>query len=63
VLSIYDVAGRFVRTVVDQTLAPNRYTAVWDGLTYAGERASSGIYFYRLVADGEELARKMILVK
>jgi C1A family cysteine protease len=62
-LNIYDASGRFVRTVVDQTLAPNRYTAVWDGLTYGGDRASSGIYFYRLVANGEELARKMILVK
>jgi hypothetical protein len=62
-LSIYDASGRFVRTVVDQTLAPNRYTAVWDGLSYSGERASSGIYFYRLVANGEELARKMIMVK
>lgn len=62
-LDIYDASGRFVRTVVNQTLAPNRYTAVWDGLTYGGERASSGIYFYRLVANGEELARKMILIK
>jgi C1A family cysteine protease len=62
-LRIYDASGRFVRTVVDQTLPANRYTAVWDGLTYGGDRASSGIYFYRLVADGVELARKMILVK
>lgn len=62
-LSIYDASGRFVRTIVNQTLAPNRYTAVWDGLTYGGDRASSGIYFYRLVADDEELARKMIMVK
>jgi C1A family cysteine protease len=62
-LNIYDASGRFVRAIVDQTLAPNRYTAVWDGLTYGGERASSGIYFYRLIANGEELARKMILIK
>ena len=62
-LEILDSAGRLVRTLVDQVSVPGRYTAVWDGRSSSGERASSGIYFYRLLANEEELDRKMILVK
>jgi len=62
-LLIYDVAGRIVRRLVDADLPADDYTAVWDGRTDTGEVAASGLYFYRLMADGRELARKMILLR
>ena len=62
-LLIYDVGGRIVRRLVDAEQTANDYTAVWDGCTDTGEAAASGIYFYRLMADGQELARKMILLR
>jgi len=62
-LLIYDVGGRIVRRLVDGEHPADDYTAVWDGRNDDGEATGSGIYFYRLMADGRELARKMILLR
>ena len=62
-LLIYDVNGRVVRHLVDTTLRANDYVILWNGTDDAGVSVSSGVYFYRLVADGRELERKMILLK
>jgi hypothetical protein len=35
----------------------------WDGRTLRGEEAASGVYFYRLRADGREIDRRMILIR
>jgi C1A family cysteine protease len=62
-LLIHDVGGRVVRRLVEAELPADDHTAVWDGRDDAGEAVGSGIYFYRLMADGRELARKMILLR
>jgi hypothetical protein len=62
-LLIYDLDGRMVRRLVQADRDAGDYTATWEGRTDAGDAAASGIYFYRLVADGRELARKMILLR
>jgi C1A family cysteine protease len=62
-LLIYDVGGRIVRRLVDAEQRADDYTAVWDGTNDDAEAVGSGIYFYRLMADGRELARKMILLR
>ncbi|MBD3348403.1 MAG: T9SS type A sorting domain-containing protein [Candidatus Eisenbacteria bacterium] len=62
-LSVFDVGGRAVRTLVDRDMGPGHYESVWNGKTDSGEDAASGIYFYRLSADGKELARKLILLR
>jgi hypothetical protein len=60
---IYDLAGREVRVLVDAVQKPGVYTAVWDGLTGAGDPAARGVYFIRLTAEGVEDARKVVLVR
>jgi len=62
-LKVYDLAGRVVRTLVAGELAGGEHTAVWRGEDDAGERAPSGLYVYRLTADGTTVARKMMLLK
>jgi hypothetical protein len=62
-LSIYDTAGRLVRTLVEGTLAQGFRSVEWDGTDGAGHRVSSGVYFYRLDAGGETITRKMVLLK
>jgi hypothetical protein len=66
-LRIYDVAGRLVRTLIDASLTPGRYTGqsatVWDGTDDTGQRVSSGVYFYRLTAPDYVATRKMILMR
>jgi hypothetical protein len=62
-LSIYDVTGRRVATLVDGTLESGVHRAVWNGRSDMGEQAASGVYFYRLTAGGEMVSRKMVLLK
>jgi len=62
-LSIYDVTGRRVATLVDGTLESGVHRAVWNGRSDTGEQAASGVYFYRLTAGGEMVSRKMVLLK
>jgi len=64
-LTIYDVSGRVVRTLVDeaQTLRSGQFKATWDGRSDAGTPAASGVYFYRLVTRGFNQTHKMVLLK
>jgi hypothetical protein len=64
-LTIHDVTGRVVRTLVDEVQTPRfGYSAVtWDGRSDTGTPAASGVYFYRLVAPGFSQTYKMVLLK
>jgi len=63
-LAVYDVAGRMVRTLVDKELqaGPN-HEVVWNGLDDAGQRVSTGVYFYRLDAGDDTMTKKMVVMK
>jgi subtilisin-like proprotein convertase family protein len=62
-LRIFDLAGREVRTLISGELAASAYTAEWDGRDDAGRQSASGSYYYRLRSEGQELTRKMTLLK
>jgi hypothetical protein len=63
-LRIYDVAGRAVRTLVNDTMkAAADHEVVWDGRDDAGTQVSSGVYFYRLEAGTVSDVRKMVLMR
>lgn len=62
-LRIYDVAGKLVATLVDRDQSAGPHSIVWNGKTDIGRQASSGVYFYRLDADGETITRKLTLLK
>ena len=62
-LSIYDVSGRLVSTLVDHTMNEGTHDITWNGRGVNGVQAASGIYFYRLRTDREILTRKMILLR
>lgn len=55
---IYDVLGREVDTLVEETLSAGRYTAVWKA-----EGRASGVYFVRMTAGNFAAVRRMLLVK
>ncbi|MFL2542526.1 MAG: T9SS type A sorting domain-containing protein [Candidatus Latescibacterota bacterium] len=63
-LTVYDVLGRKVRTLVDDDKHRAGYfTAVWDGHDDDFHAVASGMYFYLLEAGRLREARKMVLVK
>jgi hypothetical protein len=63
-ITIFDVRGRLVRTLVDnRSLPPGQYEATWNGLDDRGNNASSGVYFYRLTTPQFVETRKMALLR
>jgi hypothetical protein len=61
-IEVYSVAGRLVRTLVDDERPAGRWTVFWDGLNSDGRPAASGVYFYRLKAGGRTIDKRMVLV-
>lgn len=62
-VGVYDLSGRLVRTLVDESRPAGAQTVVWDGRDDAGQPAASGVYLVRMAADGIEQAVKASLVK
>jgi hypothetical protein len=62
-LSVYDVRGKRIRTLVEGQSASGSFTAWWDGTDGEGQRVSSGVYFYRLTAGRSVHTRKMVLLE
>jgi hypothetical protein len=46
-MSIYDVAGRKVRTLADRVFPAGEHTLQWDGTDDAGGKVARGVYFVR----------------
>ena len=64
-LQIYNVLGQVVRTlVVSEAQNAGRYQIRWNGMDDRGVPVSSGVYFYRISADGKfQNVRKLMLLK
>lgn len=62
-LTIYDVLGRRVRTIVDQPMKAGYYVRIWDGRDDQGVAVTSSVYFYRLHAREFDKVRKMAIVR
>ena len=62
-LTVYNVLGQEVTTLVHETMAAGSYTADWDGTSRTGSPVASGVYFYRLSAGDFTETKKMMLLK
>jgi len=62
-LSVFDVRGRRVATLVDGVLSPGSHTVHWDGRGAGGRSLASGVYFVRLAVGGEAVTTKMLVLE
>jgi len=62
-LSVYDIAGRLVKTLVDEVRPAATHSVIWDGTDRTGRRVASGTYYYVLQTDSFRATEKMMLVK
>lgn len=66
-ITVYDMLGREVRTLIDDDSPAGYHQVQWDGTTDRGLPASSGMYTYRMTANDGESAfvatHKMMLLK
>ncbi len=62
-LTIFNLGGREIATLVRATQAAGTYRISWDGTDDSGSPVSSGIYFYQIQAGHQTAARTMLLLK
>lgn len=62
-VDIYNVLGQRVCRILDEELSAGSHRVEWNGRTDYGEQASSGVYFYRIQAEGYTATKKMLLLK
>lgn len=58
VLSVFDMSGRLVETLVNQTQSAGYYSVQWDATYY-----STGVYFYQIKANDFKQVKKCLLIK
>ena len=62
-IRIFDIKGRIIRTLVQETHDPGRRVVVWDATNQNGEDVSAGMYMYMIQAGKFSQVRKMLLLK
>lgn len=63
-LEVYSILGQRTATLIDGQLEAGVYTVRWDSKNQAGNNVSTGVYFYRMLVDGNLVqTRKMLLAK
>ncbi|MCU0607932.1 MAG: T9SS type A sorting domain-containing protein, partial [Candidatus Edwardsbacteria bacterium] len=62
-LAVYSITGQLVKTLASGDLPAGRHSIGWSGKDNAGRAVSSGVYFYRLSANGGSATGKLVVVR
>ena len=62
-ITIYDMLGREVKTLINQTQNSGYKSLIWDATNDYGEPVSAGLYLYRIRAGDFRQTKKMVLLK
>jgi hypothetical protein len=62
-LMLYDVRGRFIKTLAGGIYSAGQHSVMWDGSDRQGQSVASGVYFYRMEAGTFTDTKKLILLK
>ena len=62
-ISIFNLKGELVRTLVDGTQPAGIFEILWDGRDQSGRVSPSGIYFYKMVAGDFQQVKRMVFMK
>lgn len=62
-LTVYNLLGRKVRTLLDGYMTVGNHTIEWNGIDQNGQPVASGVYLYRMKTEAASETRKMILLK
>jgi len=52
--TIFDLAGHYVRRLIDTALLPGRHTVIWQGKDDQGRSVASGVYLCRFTVSGKQ---------
>jgi hypothetical protein len=62
-LSIFDVTGRKVKTLMSGDILPGSYEIEWLGTNDQGKKVVGGVYYYKIVTYEFQAVKKMVLLR
>ena len=62
-LRVYNLLGQDVKTMINQSMVPGRYTVEWNGNDMLNNDVASGVYFYELSGESFISRMKMLLIR
>lgn len=62
-LVIYDIIGREIRQLVNETQDAGYKSIIWDGRDNSGRTVGAGVYLFRISAGNFQEVKKMVLLK
>jgi len=62
-ITVFDILGRKVKTIFDQTMSAGTHSVTWDGTDIDNNPVATGVYFYQIKADDFVESKKMLLLK
>ena len=62
-LSVYDMTGRLIKTLLSESSQQGINEIQWDGTDSYGKSVGAGVYLYHLRTDSFTQVRKMLLLK
>lgn len=62
-ITVYDMLGNVVKTLVHSAQTPGHYTIRWNGLNNNGQNVASGIYFIQMRSSDFLATRKITLLR
>ena len=62
-LRVFDMLGQPVAELAAGNWGAGQFRIIWDGRDSTGQELGSGVYFYRLTADGQAQTRKLLLLR
>lgn len=62
-LSVYNITGQKVKSLVDGTLEAGYHAIRWDGRDNCGVKSANGVYFVKMSADGFNALKKLVILR
>lgn len=62
-ISVYNILGQKVKTLVDAQIATGKFQTSWDGLDMNNQRVSPGIYFFQMIAGQNIRLQSALILK
>ena len=62
-MSIFDVSGRVINTLMNNELPAGRHKVSWNGENTIGDIMPTGVYFIKVVSNNKVHLQKVMLIK
>ena len=62
-LAVFDISGRMIKRLVDETVGAGDHSVAWMGVDQRGSRVASGVYFFRMRAGGVVDTKRVVMIK